>query len=75
MGLISEDGMTLLGNGARVNRTTTPGGTLTTVPTAAERGGDFSALLSAGNSYQLYNPFSATADASGNETTYRISEK
>ncbi|MBV9081390.1 MAG: carboxypeptidase regulatory-like domain-containing protein, partial [Acidobacteriaceae bacterium] len=29
-----------------------------TVPTAAERNGDFSALLKMGPSYQLYNPFS-----------------
>jgi hypothetical protein len=30
-----------------------------TVPTAAERQGDFSALLAAGSQYQLYNPFTA----------------
>ena len=31
-----------------------------TVPTAAERTGDFSALLPLGSQYQLYDPFSAT---------------
>jgi hypothetical protein len=31
-----------------------------TVPTDAERQGDFSALLAAGSQYQIYNPFSAT---------------
>jgi hypothetical protein len=29
-----------------------------TVPTAAERGGDFSALLALGSSYQIYDPYS-----------------
>jgi hypothetical protein len=28
-----------------------------TVPTPAQRGGDFSALLSLGSAYQIYNPF------------------
>jgi hypothetical protein len=42
-----------------------PGGTYTTVPTAAERTGDFSALLAAGASYQIYNPFSAAENSSG----------
>jgi len=36
-----------------------------TVPTAAERAGDFSALLALGSSYQIYNPFSTTAIAGG----------
>ena len=40
-----------------------PGMTTTAVPTAAERGGDFSALLSAGSGFQLYDP--ATAALSG----------
>ncbi|HZS52992.1 MAG TPA: TonB-dependent receptor [Bryobacteraceae bacterium] len=31
-----------------------------TVPTPAERNGDFSSLLALGSSYQLYNPFSTT---------------
>ncbi len=31
----------------------------TSVPTAAERQGDFSALLALGSKYQLYNPFTA----------------
>src|SRR5580704_5720505 len=41
-----------------------PSSTITTVPTAAERTGDFSALLALStatpNPYQLYNPYSAT---------------
>jgi hypothetical protein len=37
-----------------------PNVAVTTVPTAAERGGDFSALLALGSSYQLYNPNTAT---------------
>jgi hypothetical protein len=35
-----------------------PNTTFLTVPTAAERQGDFSALLPLGSAYQLYNPFS-----------------
>ena len=38
-----------------------PAQTTGTVPTAAERTGDFSALLAVNSSYQLYNPFTATA--------------
>src|SRR5208283_2936534 len=41
-----------------------PNTTLLTVPTDAEKKGDFSALLAAGNQYQLYNPFSATQSGS-----------
>jgi hypothetical protein len=36
-----------------------------TVPTAAEKNGDFSALLAVGPQYQIYNPFSTTAAANG----------
>ena len=36
-----------------------PNPTFLTVPTDAERQGDFSALLAAGSQYQLYNPFTA----------------
>jgi len=36
-----------------------------TVPTAAERTGDFSALLAVGSQYQVYNPFSTRAASSG----------
>ena len=36
-----------------------------TVPAAAERAGDFSALLALGSSYQIYNPFSTVAIAGG----------
>ncbi len=35
----------------------TPTPTLTTVPTAAERSGDFSQLLKVGTNYQIYNPY------------------
>lgn len=42
----------------------TPNITVTTVPTAAERAGDFSPLLALGSSYQLYNPFTATQSGS-----------
>ena len=35
-----------------------------TVPTAAERNGDFSALLKIGPQYQLYNPYNATQTGS-----------
>ncbi len=37
-----------------------PNTTFLTVPTDAERSGDFSALLALGSQYQLYNPFTAT---------------
>jgi hypothetical protein len=43
----------------------TAGGIVATVPTAAERNGDFSALLKLGNVYQIYDPFSRTASAGG----------
>jgi hypothetical protein len=55
-----------------------PTSDLTTVPTDAERKGDFSALLALGPQYQIYNPYSGTlsgktinrqpflCDASGN---------
>lgn len=36
-----------------------------TVPTAAERTGDFSALLNAGSNFQIYNPATATQNAQG----------
>jgi hypothetical protein len=36
-----------------------------TVPTAAERTGDFSQLLTAGASYQIYDPLSGVAQAGG----------
>src|SRR5437016_1213298 len=46
------------------------GGTTLTVPTAAERKGDFSDLLALGANYQLYNPFSRHPE-SGSTTRYR----
>jgi hypothetical protein len=42
----------------------TPGTFTSAVPTSAERGGDFSALLAAGSSFQLYDPASAALSAS-----------
>jgi hypothetical protein len=41
-------------------RDSQPAPALLTVPTSAERNGDFSALLAQGSQYQIYNPFSAT---------------
>ena len=38
---------------------------VSTVPTAAERAGDFSALLSLGSSYQIYNPFTTVSIGNG----------
>uniref|UniRef100_Q022J6 TonB-dependent transporter Oar-like beta-barrel domain-containing protein n=1 Tax=Solibacter usitatus (strain Ellin6076) TaxID=234267 RepID=Q022J6_SOLUE len=43
----------------------TAGGIVATVPTAAERNGDFSALLKLGSVYQIYDPFSRTPAAGG----------
>jgi hypothetical protein len=42
----------------------TPNITVTTVPTAAERAGDFAGLLALGSSYKLYNPLTATMSGS-----------
>ncbi len=49
------------------NRWALPAATdqFSTVPTAAQRGGDFSALLAVGNQYQIYNPFTTRPAASG----------
>jgi len=41
-----------------------PSPSLTTVPTDAERGGDFSALLSQGSSYTIYDPYSGVKSGS-----------
>jgi hypothetical protein len=38
---------------------------VSTVPTAAERAGDFSALLSHGSNYQIYNPFTTVSIGNG----------
>src|SRR5947209_6087581 len=45
-----------------------PTATVGTVPTLAERNGDFSALLALGSQYQIYNPFSTQASANGRYT-------
>jgi hypothetical protein len=42
-----------------------PSPTTTTVPTAAERNGDFSALLALSPNNQLYNPFTARPNGTG----------
>jgi hypothetical protein len=42
-----------------------PNPTTTTVPTMAERSGDFSALLAISSNYQLYNPLTAASNGSG----------
>jgi hypothetical protein len=49
-----------------------PSPVTTSVPTQAERTGDFSALLGQKASYQLYNPYTATADSKGNVTRQPI---
>lgn len=41
-------------------KTTSPATTITTVPTDAEKEGDFSALLAGGSGYQLYEPNTGT---------------
>ncbi len=45
-------------------RTGKPTPTTLTVPTAAERSGDFSGLLSVGANYQIYDPLSAAKEGS-----------
>jgi hypothetical protein len=42
-----------------------PTANIGTVPTAAEKNGDFSALLALGPQYQIYDPFSTVAAANG----------
>lgn len=46
-------------------KSTTIIGTVATVPTAAERMGDFSALLKLGPNYQLYDPFTRVPTTNG----------
>jgi hypothetical protein len=43
----------------------TAGGIVATVPTAAERNGDFSALLKLGSTYQIYDPFTRVPASGG----------
>ena len=50
-------------------RDSTPSAIFSTVPTAAERTGDFSALLALGSNYQLYNPYNASAVTVKGKTT------
>jgi hypothetical protein len=45
-----------------------PTANIGTVPTAAEKNGDFSALLALGSQYQIYDPLSTTAAAGGRFT-------
>jgi hypothetical protein len=42
--------------------------TLNTVPSPAQKTGDFSALLKVGSTYQIYNPFTRTGPVSGRYT-------
>jgi len=49
---------------------TLPATTIGSVPTQAERNGDFSALSAISPTYQLYNPYKVTATTSGGKTTY-----
>ncbi len=49
-------------------KSVTANGTVLTVPTAAQRNGDFSALLAFGPSYQIYDPFSRTPAPNGRFT-------
>jgi len=49
-------------------RDSQPASGFLTVPTDAERTGDFSALLAAGPNYQIYDPATATVDSKGNVT-------
>lgn len=46
------------------------GGTTLTVPTVAQRNGDFSELLKIGANYQIYDPFTRRRDT-GSSTRYR----
>ena len=49
-------------------RDSQPANGFLTVPTDAERAGDFSALLAGGTKYQIYDPATATVDSKGNVT-------
>jgi len=49
-----------------------PAQTIGSVPTAAERTGDFSALLALGSGYQLYNPFTTVQGANNTYTRSAI---
>jgi hypothetical protein len=49
-------------------RDSQPASGFLTVPTDAERGGDFSGLLAAGSNYQIYDPSTSKVDSKGNIT-------
>lgn len=51
--------------GNRYTSPATTAGQTSTVPTAAERAGDFSALLKLGPQYQIYNPFTTVPAGNG----------
>ncbi|HUL51412.1 MAG TPA: carboxypeptidase-like regulatory domain-containing protein, partial [Candidatus Nitrosotalea sp.] len=51
----------------------TPTTVIATVPTAAEKTGDFSSLLRLGTAYQLYDPFSTTPTGNGHYSRQPIS--
>lgn len=50
----------------------TPTTVIATVPTPAEKIGDFSALLKLGTSYQLYDPFTTTPTGTGHYSRQQI---
>lgn len=50
------------------NKWRTPNVNTLTVPTAAEKTGDFSALLKIGTQYQIYDPFTTVSTGSGHYT-------
>jgi hypothetical protein len=54
--------------GNRYTSPATTAGQTGTVPTAAERAGDFSGLLKLGPQYQIYNPFTTVPAANGRYT-------
>jgi len=51
-----------------INRPVITLGSAVTVPTDAERTGDFSALLKAGSNYQIYDPATIASDGAGHFT-------
>ena len=60
-GRVIKDKLFFFGD-AQLNRQSQGGSILTTVPTAAERGGDLSDWLAASSNYQIYDPQSGNPD-------------
>jgi hypothetical protein len=63
-GRIIKDKLFFFGD-AQLNRQGQGGSVLTTVPTAAERGGNLSDWLAASPNYQIYDPNTGNADGTG----------